>query len=200
MHAFARTPLAAPAAAPKDNTTTKTPNQEMPRGRHDNSTLAFESPSAQRGNARQEKRRLSNHQHASSTAAAPIPVPMHMDTTPNRAPVRRISYSNVATCRQPVHPRGCPRAIAPPLGFTLRGSNPSSCRVEQVRGRRNEKKLEDQINLRLQSRRRIVRAALVEGADEVFTKMGVVRESNSVLVWQRPCREIASPNNPGDCA
>ncbi|VEU39694.1 unnamed protein product [Pseudo-nitzschia multistriata] len=58
----------------------------------------------------------------SNTAAAPIPVPMHIDTTPNRSLRRCNSFSKVAICRAPVHPSGCPRAMAPPLGLTFAGS------------------------------------------------------------------------------
>mmetsp|Transcript_5173 Transcript_5173/g.18074 ORF Transcript_5173/g.18074 Transcript_5173/m.18074 type:complete len:318 (+) Transcript_5173:16-969(+) len=62
----------------------------------------------------------------SMTAAAPIPEPMHMDTTPTLASGRRfISCSSVATHLAPVAPRGWPRAMAPPLGFTLLASSPS---------------------------------------------------------------------------
>lgn len=42
----------------------------------------------------------------SNTAAAPIPVPMHMLTTPHRFLVRRISCSSVAICLAPVAPKG----------------------------------------------------------------------------------------------
>lgn len=62
----------------------------------------------------------------SNTAAAPMPLPMHMLTTPKRAPGPRrpISFSNVAVMRAPVHPRGCPKAMAPPLGLTCKGKVP----------------------------------------------------------------------------
>mmetsp|Transcript_26178 Transcript_26178/g.57194 ORF Transcript_26178/g.57194 Transcript_26178/m.57194 type:complete len:241 (-) Transcript_26178:703-1425(-) len=56
-----------------------------------------------------------------------MPEPMHIETTPKRAalPRRRISCSSVAVARAPVAPRGWPRAMAPPLGFTLDSSMPS---------------------------------------------------------------------------
>mmetsp|Transcript_21361 Transcript_21361/g.50574 ORF Transcript_21361/g.50574 Transcript_21361/m.50574 type:complete len:392 (+) Transcript_21361:180-1355(+) len=47
---------------------------------------------------------------------------MHMDTTPKRCFVRCSSLRSVAICRAPVHPSGCPRAIAPPFGLTRAGS------------------------------------------------------------------------------
>mmetsp|Transcript_17184 Transcript_17184/g.50772 ORF Transcript_17184/g.50772 Transcript_17184/m.50772 type:complete len:225 (+) Transcript_17184:104-778(+) len=55
----------------------------------------------------------------SKTAASPMPVPMHMDTTPRPPPRRLSSWHSVAICRDPVQPSGCPRAMAPPFGFTL---------------------------------------------------------------------------------
>lgn len=60
-----------------------------------------------------------NHHYFYIKAAAPIPVPIHIETTPNFFPVLANSGSNVAICREPVQPKGCPRAIAPPLGFNL---------------------------------------------------------------------------------
>lgn len=56
-----------------------------------------------------------------------MPEPMHMDTTPKRAPLprRASSCSSVAVSLAPVQPRGCPIAIAPPLGLTFSGSSPS---------------------------------------------------------------------------
>eukprot|EP00964_Phaeocystis_antarctica_P128478 scaffold92276_cov63-Phaeocystis_antarctica.AAC.2 len=59
-----------------------------------------------------------------------MPVPMHIDTTPYRWPVRRIwwssvatcsEWSSVATCRAPVQPSGWPSAMAPPSGLTWLG-------------------------------------------------------------------------------
>ena len=55
----------------------------------------------------------------SKTAAAPIPLPMHMETTPYLLPLFLISCRRVAVHLAPVHPRGWPRAMAPPLTFTL---------------------------------------------------------------------------------
>ena len=35
------------------------------------------------------------------------------------SPLRSSSWSKVAICLAPVQPRGCPKAMAPPFGFTL---------------------------------------------------------------------------------
>lgn len=40
-------------------------------------------------------------------------------------PLRFNSLSKVTTCRAPVQPRGCPRAIAPPRGLTFSMGMPS---------------------------------------------------------------------------
>lgn len=55
----------------------------------------------------------------SNMAAAPYPVPMHIDTIPLFFPVLSNSVSNVTIILAPVIPRGWPKAIAPPLGFNL---------------------------------------------------------------------------------
>lgn len=71
--------------------------------------------------------------------AIPIPVPTHIDVTATFFPRCLSSVSAVTTCRAPVHPRGCPKAlccqlsfpqdqdtyIAPPRGFNFEGSIPS---------------------------------------------------------------------------
>ena len=57
--------------------------------------------------------------------AAPWPPPMHMVTIPYLTCLRFISYSRVAVSLAPVAPMGCPRAMAPPLTFTMDGSIPS---------------------------------------------------------------------------
>jgi hypothetical protein len=57
--------------------------------------------------------------------AAPIPVPMHILTKPYLPFVLFNSGINVAIYLAPVHPKGCPNAIAPPFGLTLFMSNPS---------------------------------------------------------------------------
>mmetsp|Transcript_139129 Transcript_139129/g.196969 ORF Transcript_139129/g.196969 Transcript_139129/m.196969 type:complete len:256 (-) Transcript_139129:533-1300(-) len=44
---------------------------------------------------------------------------MHMDTTPTFLPCLFNSGNKEAICREPVQPRGWPRAMAPPLGFTF---------------------------------------------------------------------------------
>lgn len=61
----------------------------------------------------------------SMTAAAPIPVPMHIEITPNFPPVLLSSGRRVAICLAPVHPSGCPRAMAPPFGLSFLVSTPS---------------------------------------------------------------------------
>ncbi len=59
-----------------------------------------------------------NH-YLSIKAAAPIPVPIHIETIPY-LPFVRFNYgNNVAICRDPVHPKGWPKAIAPPFGFNF---------------------------------------------------------------------------------
>ena len=54
-----------------------------------------------------------------NNAAAPIPVPTHIETIPNLLLVLFNSGKRVQTWRAPVHPSGCPKAIAPPFGFTF---------------------------------------------------------------------------------
>lgn len=44
---------------------------------------------------------------------------MHIEITPNFYLVRISSCNKVATYLAPVVPKGCPKAIAPPLGLTL---------------------------------------------------------------------------------
>ena len=58
--------------------------------------------------------------------AAPCPTPTHMVVSPDRAPLLFISCNNVAEIRTPLHPSGCPIAIAPPFTFTLFISRPRS--------------------------------------------------------------------------
>ena len=55
-----------------------------------------------------------------------MPPPTHMVTIPYRAFRRFISRMMVAVSLAPVHPSGCPKAMAPPLGFTRSGSSPAS--------------------------------------------------------------------------
>lgn len=55
----------------------------------------------------------------SKIAAAPIPVPIHIEIHPYCLLVHINSCMRVATYLAPVHPKGCPNAIAPPFGFTL---------------------------------------------------------------------------------
>ena len=59
------------------------------------------------------------------TAAAPIPVPIHIEITPYLPLVLLSSGNKVAICLAPVHPNGCPKAIAPPLGLIFFTSNPN---------------------------------------------------------------------------
>lgn len=58
-------------------------------------------------------------------AAAPIPVPMHIETTPYFFLVLISSGIKVAICLLPVQPSGCPKAIAPPFGFNFSFGIPS---------------------------------------------------------------------------
>ena len=55
----------------------------------------------------------------SKIAAAPIPVPIHIEIQPNFLFVLISSCMRVATYLAPVHPSGCPKAIAPPFGLTF---------------------------------------------------------------------------------
>lgn len=55
----------------------------------------------------------------STTAAAPIPEPMHIEITPNFFFYLFNSGNKVAIYLAPVHPKGWPKAIAPPLGLIL---------------------------------------------------------------------------------
>ena len=48
---------------------------------------------------------------------------MHKAATPRLAPVRFKAYSRVTRILHPDAPIGCPRAIAPPLTFTLKNIN-----------------------------------------------------------------------------
>src|SRR4051812_40330557 len=69
------------------------------------------------------------HPTFSTTMAIPCPTPTHMVASPNSTSGRRpISCTSVARMRAPEHPMGCPRAIAPPLGFnrSSAGSIPHS--------------------------------------------------------------------------
>ena len=59
------------------------------------------------------------HYSFSTTQAAPIPVPMHMLITPYFYFYLLSSGNKEAIYLAPVHPRGCPKAIAPPLGLTF---------------------------------------------------------------------------------
>lgn len=61
-------------------------------------------------------------QTRSVAMAMPCPTPMHMVESARRPPVRASCRAAVPVMRAPVMPRGWPRAIAPPLGFT-RGSS-----------------------------------------------------------------------------
>ena len=58
----------------------------------------------------------------------PWPTPMHIVQSAYLPPVRSNWYIAVVIRRAPLAPRGCPRAIAPPLGFTWLASSatPSS--------------------------------------------------------------------------
>jgi hypothetical protein len=49
---------------------------------------------------------------------------MHIDTTPYLPFVLANYGIKVAICLEPVHPKGWPNAMAPPLGFNLAGLIP----------------------------------------------------------------------------
>ena len=59
-------------------------------------------------------------------AAAPMPPPIHMVTSAHSARVRWSADRALQGSTAPVAPRGCPNAMAPPLGFTHTLSSPSS--------------------------------------------------------------------------
>jgi len=48
-----------------------------------------------------------------------MPVPMHIDITPYFLAVLSNSLNKVTTYLDPVMAKGCPKAIAPPLGFNF---------------------------------------------------------------------------------
>jgi len=52
-------------------------------------------------------------------AAAPIPAPIHIETNPVFLFYLFNSGIKVAIYLAPVQPKGCPKAIAPPLGLSL---------------------------------------------------------------------------------
>jgi hypothetical protein len=56
---------------------------------------------------------------ATNNPAMPIPEPTHILVSPTFLPVRLSSVNKVDICLAPVVPKGCPNAIAPPLGFTF---------------------------------------------------------------------------------
>ena len=60
------------------------------------------------------------------TAAYPCPTPMHKVTRPYRPPVRFNSLAAASKMRDPVMPRGCPSAMAPPLGLIRASSSSNS--------------------------------------------------------------------------
>lgn len=57
------------------------------------------------------------------SAAAPIPVPIHIETTPNFPFYLLSPFKSVTTYLAPVQPKGCPNEIAPPAGLTFFISN-----------------------------------------------------------------------------
>ncbi len=59
------------------------------------------------------------HYSLTIIAAAPIPVPMHIEVHPIFLFYLFNSGIKVAIYLAPVHPNGCPNAIAPPFGLTL---------------------------------------------------------------------------------
>merc|ERR1739848_610342 len=99
----------------------RSPSRSKPPSNNENSNQVDDEINLS-GGLEEEKQK--NHS-LSKTAAAPIPLPMHMETTPYLLFLFAISWSKVAVHLAPVHPRGCPKAMAPPLTFTLDVSNPS---------------------------------------------------------------------------
>src|SRR5690606_20064698 len=67
-------------------------------------------------------------QARSTTMAMPWPTPMHIVARPTSTSVLTISCSSVVRMRAPEQPKGCPSAMAPPLGLTRASSvsRPSS--------------------------------------------------------------------------
>ena len=63
---------------------------------------------------------------APRVSAMPMPPPMQSVARPFLAPRRAISCSSVVSTRAPEAPIGWPMAIAPPLTFTIAGSQPMS--------------------------------------------------------------------------
>jgi hypothetical protein len=63
----------------------------------------------------------------SMIVASPCPIPTHkVASLYFTFPRRFISYSNVVRMRAPEQPSGCPKAIAPPLTFTISELRPRS--------------------------------------------------------------------------
>src|SRR5690242_11346357 len=63
--------------------------------------------------------------HSISTAMATAsPPPRHKDAIPFFRPWSLSAWISVVSTRAPLAPRGCPRAIAPPLTFTFFQSQP----------------------------------------------------------------------------
>ena len=60
--------------------------------------------------------------HRLSDVDTSMPPPMHIVTMPKRALRRCSSRISDAVSFAPVHPSGCPSAIAPPFGFTRAAS------------------------------------------------------------------------------
>ena len=57
---------------------------------------------------------------------APCPVPTHMVTAPYFWFLLFISFNSWTVNLAPVHPKGCPKAIAPPFTLTILGSTSNS--------------------------------------------------------------------------
>src|SRR5215207_3323915 len=63
----------------------------------------------------------------SMIVASPCPTPTHKVISPYFTfPRRFILYNNMVRMRAPEQPSGCPKAIAPPLTFTISGLRPRS--------------------------------------------------------------------------
>src|SRR5271154_1127307 len=61
-----------------------------------------------------------------SNPAIPCPVPIHILVTRTLLFVLLATLKIVQICLAPVAPRGCPRAIAPPIGLTFAWSSPNT--------------------------------------------------------------------------
>lgn len=67
-----------------------------------------------------------NRGHGPALSIQSVRIYASPSTTPAYLFPRRFSsLRSVMTCRAPVQPNGCPKATAPPRGFTFSGGSPS---------------------------------------------------------------------------